>query len=68
MRQHDVREWVAALGGRRFLMCMGAHIINTLLLVFERLSEGGYITAFMGTVAVYVAANTYQKQQELRSD
>lgn len=68
MTPEQLRAWIAAAGGRRFLMCMGAHVINTLLLWFEKLTEGGYVTTFMGTVAVYVAASTYQKSKELKSD
>jgi hypothetical protein len=68
MTPEQLRAWIAAAGGRRFLMCMGAHFINTALFVFGVLSESGYLTTFMGTVAVYVGASTYQKAKELKSD
>lgn len=67
MNPETIRTWISACGGRRFLMCMGAHFINTALFAFGVLSENGYLITFGGTVAVYVGASTYQKGQEIKS-
>jgi hypothetical protein len=62
-----LREWLSAAGGRRFIMCMGAHFINTALFATHFLSESGYLTTFGGTVAAYLAAAGWQKHMELKS-
>lgn len=67
MSPETLRTWISAAGGRRFLMAMGAHLINTGLLIAGVLSEQGYLFTFGGTIAVYVGANTYQKVKESAS-
>jgi len=59
--------WRDALGGRRFLMSMGAHLVNTLLFLHGVLSESGYLMTFGSTVAVYVGANVTQRFIEKRN-
>jgi hypothetical protein len=63
----NVQAWREALGGRRFLMCMGAHFINTALFVWGPLSEQGYLTTFAGTVAAYLAVAGWQKHVEAKT-
>lgn len=48
----DLRE---AIGGDRFIMTMGAGIANTILFAFGVLSESGYVTLTMATVATFIA-------------
>lgn len=48
-------------------MAMGAHMVNTALLVSGVLSEQGYLVTFAGTIATYIGANTYQKVKESAS-
>lgn len=67
MKPEELRTWISAAGGRRFLMCMGAHAVNTALFVFGVMSENGYLMTFGGTVAAYIGASTYQKSQEIKS-
>jgi len=55
-------------GGRRFLMTLGAGAINAVLLWFGKLTDGGYVAITLGTVAVYIAANTTQKVKGTKGD
>lgn len=67
MRFQALRDFIAAAGGRRFIMCMGAHFINTALLLAQRLSESGYLSTFALTVGAYLAATGWQKHMEAKS-
>lgn len=49
------------LGGRRFMLTVGCGVVNAALLYWGKLSDGGYVTITLATVAAYVGANTYQK-------
>jgi hypothetical protein len=51
-----ITRWREALGGRRYLMCMGASLVNTLLFAFGILSEMGYLVIFHATVGAYLVA------------
>lgn len=66
MKPSQVIEWREALGGRRFLMCMGAALVNTALFAFGLLSEGGYMGAFGMTVGAYLTATGWQQHVETR--
>lgn len=67
MRPETLQTWIAAAGGRRFLMCMGAHFINTALFVWGPLTEQGYLYTFGGTVASYLAVAGWQKHMEAKA-
>lgn len=54
-------NWMTILGGRRFMLTVGTHLISTGLLAFHLLTEGGYVTLILATVGVYIAGNTTQK-------
>ena len=52
---------ITKLGGRRFLMVLGAGMVYTVLLILKYLTGSEYVTLQLATVAAYLAANTYQK-------
>ena len=56
-----VASWIPSVGGRRFILTVGVGLVDTALLWFGKLSESGYVTLTLATVAAYVSANTYQK-------
>lgn len=47
-------EWREALGGRRFLMALGAGFVNTALRIFEYLDIPSYVTLTLGIIGVYI--------------
>jgi len=49
-------EWREAVGGRRYIMCMGAAFVNTILFGAGILSESGYLATFAATVGSYLGA------------
>lgn len=54
-------------GGRRFVLCLGAGIINTGLLLLGNIDQEVYKTIILATVAVYVAGNGAQKWTEAKA-
>lgn len=54
-------------GGRRFLLTVGAQILNAGLLYAGKLSDGSYLAIVLGTVAAYIGSNTMQKRDELKT-
>lgn len=51
-------------GGRRFLLTVGAQVLNAALLCVGKLTDASYTAIVLATVAVYIAGNTYQKRVE----
>jgi hypothetical protein len=59
---------MSALGGRRFLLTIGANTVNTILFwPVGALSEQGYLTTFAATVAAYLASAGWQKHVEAKA-
>lgn len=50
-----------AFGGRRFLLTLGAAVVNTFLLLHDKLDSSAYVTLTLGTVAAYITGATVQK-------
>jgi hypothetical protein len=55
------RRWLDELGGRRFLMSMGAGISSTVLVWFGKISDQVFATVVIACVAAYITGNTAQK-------
>jgi putative Mn2+ efflux pump MntP len=69
MKLHrQVAQWIPAVGGRRFILTVGAGLVNTILLWFGKLSESGYVTLVLSTVAAYIGANTTQKIKGVKDE
>lgn len=54
-------HWREAWGGRRFMLTVGAGIVDTILLWFEKIDQATYSNLTLWTVAAYIAAGTVQK-------
>jgi hypothetical protein len=54
------RFWFV-VGGRRFVLTVGAGLVHTLLLWFGKISGEQFVMLTTSTVAVYIGASTYQK-------
>ena len=49
------------VGGRRFLLTVGTQVLSSLLLWCGKLTPDSYAMLILGTVGVFIGANTYQK-------
>lgn len=56
-----MRKMLESVGGRRFIMSMGAGITASGLVWFGKITPDVYQWIVLGTVGVYVAGNTTQK-------
>jgi hypothetical protein len=59
MNPQRLTEWREALGGRRFLITVGAGVVNTALLIGAFITENVYAQLTFATVAVYIAGRAY---------
>lgn len=59
-----IRKTIETIGGRRFVMAMGAGITSTILQWFGKLDPAGstYAMVVIATVAAYITGNTAQKR------
>ena len=58
MTPEQLVAWREAVGGRRFWLCIGCSLINTVLFAMGILSESGYLFVIGGTVIAYISART----------
>lgn len=56
--------WREAFGGRRFIITLGAGIVDTLLFMFFGLPPDIYRDLTIATVAAYIAGSTWQKVKD----
>lgn len=56
-----MRELLESVGGRRFIMAMGAGVTASVLVWFAKISPEVYQWIVLGTVGAYIAGNTAQK-------
>jgi len=55
---------IDAMGGRRFLLCLGAGMVTTVLVWHGSVDGNIYRDVILGTIGAFVAGNTYQKVKE----
>jgi len=56
------------IGGRRFLMAMGAGISCTVLVWFGKIDGNIFRDVVIATVAAYIVGNTWQKKIESQAN
>jgi hypothetical protein len=57
----------AAVGGRRFILCMGCGLAVTALVWFGKIDGPVFRDIILGTIGVYVLGNTGQKVFEMKT-
>ena len=57
-----------SIGGRRFLMAMGAGIACTVLVWFGKIDGNIFRDVVIATVAAYIVGNTWQKKIESQAN
>lgn len=58
----EVGAWISTLGGRRFLLTVGAGVVSSVLVYQGSITPEIYRDVVIATVAAYIAGNTYQKK------
>lgn len=59
MTPQIVKEWIAALGGTRFHLTVGAGLVNAILCWHGKLTSADFVLVTASTVSVYIAAAAY---------
>lgn len=60
----NVGSWFSALGGRRFLISVGAGAVTSVLSWFQKITPEIYRDVILGTVGAYILGNTVQKVKQ----
>lgn len=62
--------WLTKLGGRKFLLALGAGMMTTLLQWFGKLDPAGlaYVAVITGTVGAFILGNVRQNKHELEQE
>ena len=68
MKFQWIRDFIVAAGGRRFLMTVGAGLVDTGLLIGHFMSAEIYRDLTLATVGAYIAAGTAQHVMAKRYD
>ena len=63
----NVQRVISVLGGRRFLLTLGAGLVTSILVWHGKISPEIYRDVILGTVGIYIAGNTFQKNQEAKA-
>ncbi|MFO0467564.1 MAG: hypothetical protein ACK5ZS_01245 [bacterium] len=59
---------ISTLGGRRFILTLGCGIVCTGLVIAGTIDPTTFRDIILGTVAAYIAGNTWQKHAEARTE
>jgi hypothetical protein len=56
-----IKRWLDCIAGdEKFVMTLGAGVVNTLLLVLSYLDQGNYVILTLGTVAAYITGKVVE--------
>lgn len=56
-----MQNLITAVGGRRFVLCLGCSMVCTVLLWHAKIDGSIFRDIILGTVAAYIIGNTTQK-------
>lgn len=63
-----IKSYLDAIAGdEKFLLTLGAGIIDAALLMLGFLDQGNYVILTMGTVGVYIGAKAYEEVKTTQS-
>ena len=62
-----IQDMIGSAGGQRFCMAMGAGIVNTVLLWFDKIDATTYRDLTIATVGAFILAKTYEAVAEMRN-
>jgi hypothetical protein len=62
----NLAKWLTHLGGRRFILTMVAGLATSVLVWYGKITPEIYRDVIIGTVGIYIAGNTMQKNVETK--
>lgn len=60
MTPGEANAWLKALGGTRFLLTVGAGIVNSILCWHGKITSGDFVLVTAATVATFIGAGAWQ--------
>lgn len=63
----NIRKFIAVVGGRRFFATIGAGVVTSYLMWHGKITPEIYRDVVLGTVGLYIAGNTFQKNSEAKN-
>ena len=64
MRFQALRDLISAAGGRRFLITVGAGLVNSVLVTHGFITSADFVEVTKWTVSVFIAGNTIQNVKD----
>lgn len=65
MTFQNLRDLISAAGGRRFLMTIGAGVVNSFLVMHGIITSADFVEVTKWTISVFIAGNTIQKVKDV---
>lgn len=62
------RSLISTLGGRRFMLSLGAGVVSSILVWYSKITPEIYRDVIIACVAVYIGGNTWQKTKAPNTD
>jgi hypothetical protein len=61
VKPETLAAWRDALGGRRFILTLGAGVVDAMLVWFGKITSADFVLVTSATVGPYIAAEAYLK-------
>ena len=63
----NIGRWLTSLGGRRFLLSLGAGATSSILVWYSKITPEIYRDVVLGTVGMFIAGTTFQKNVQIKT-
>lgn len=64
----NLSQWLTSLGGRRFLLTVGAGVVTATLAWYGKITPEIYRDVIIGTVGLFIAGTTIQKNTIIKAN
>lgn len=61
MTPERLAAWRDAFGGKRFLLTLGAGLVDAILVWFGKITSGDFVLVTAATVGAFIAGESYHK-------
>jgi hypothetical protein len=63
----NLGRWLTFLGGRRFILTIGAGLVTSVLVWYGKITPEVYRDVIIGTVGIFIAGTTIQKNTLIKA-